>query len=162
IKNPIRDDEGDLLYRTGDRGRYRLDGSLDILGRLDHQVKIRGVRIEPDEVMSILLQHPAVRSCVVVAQKDGQDQNSLAAFVVTSKQERVAPSELRAFLSRQLPSPMIPSIFVLLDALPLTPNGKVDRLALPAPDYSRSELEENFVAPRTPLEEIVAASWSQV
>ncbi|MGZ3610793.1 MAG: non-ribosomal peptide synthetase, partial [Ktedonobacteraceae bacterium] len=136
IKNPFRDDEKDLLYRTGDLGRYRLDGSLVILGRLDHQVKIRGVRVEPDEVMATLLLHPAVKSCVVVTQKNEQGQNSLIAYVAITKQKRVTSSELRSYLSRQLPSPMVPSAIVLLETLPLLPNGKVDRRSLPAPDYS--------------------------
>ena len=162
IKNPFRDDEGDLLYRTGDRGRYRLDGSLEILGRLDHQVKIRGVRIEPDEVMATLLQHPGVKSCVVVAHKDEQDQNSLVAYVSIAKQERVTSSELRSYLSSQLPSPMVPSVFVLLDALPMMPNGKVDRRALPAPDQAKHSMEETFVAPHTPIEELLAGIWAEV
>ncbi|MBV9707502.1 MAG: amino acid adenylation domain-containing protein, partial [Chloroflexi bacterium] len=159
VKNPFRNDEGDLLYHTGDRGRYRLDGSLEILGRLDHQVKIRGVRVEPDEVMATLLLHPAVKSCVVVVQNNEQDQNSLVAYVVIASQERVTSSELRSYLSSQLPAPMVPSVFVLLEALPLTPNGKVDRQALPTPNFSRGA--QDFVAASTPLQEMVAASWSQ-
>jgi acyl carrier protein len=162
IKNPFRDDEEDLLYRTGDRGRYRLDGSLEILGRLDHQVKIHGVRVEPDEVMATLLLHPAVKSCVVVAQKNEQGQNALVAYVAMPKQERVTSSELRSYLGRQLPAPMIPSAFVLLDALPLTPNGKVDRKALPTLDQVRPQPEETFVAPRTPIEEVLASIWAEV
>jgi amino acid adenylation domain-containing protein len=162
IKNPFRDDERDVLYRTGDLGRYRLDGSLEVIGRIDHQVKIRGVRVEPDEVMAILQQHPAVTACVAVAQKDRQGQYALVAYIEISKQQHITSSELRSYLSKQLPSPMVPSSFVLLETLPLTPNGKVDRHALATHKHTSAELEERRVAPRNELEEAVAASYAQV
>jgi amino acid adenylation domain-containing protein len=162
IKNPFRDDEEDLLYRTGDRGRYRLDGSLEILGRLDHQVKIRGVRVEPDEVMAILQRHPAVRQAVVVAREDVPGDKRLVAYIVTTRAPAPASSELRSFLREELPDYMLPSAFVCLEALPLMPNGKVDRRALPAPDTVRTEHAEDYVAPQTPTEEIVASIWAQV
>src|SRR5205085_6382755 len=94
--------------------------------------------------------------------KDEQAPNSLVAYIAISEQEPVTSSELRSYLSRQLPSPMVPSSFVLLEALPLTPNGKVDRLALPAPAQVRGEAEEPFVAPRTPIEEVLAGIWAEV
>ena len=162
IKNPFRDDEEDLLYRTGDRGRYRLDGSLEILGRLDHQVKIRGVRVEPDEVMATLLHHPGVKSCVVVAQKDKQGQNFLVAYVATSKHESVTSSELRLYLHTQLPSPMVPSVFVLLDALPLTPNGKVDRRALSELNTTTREDKGTFVAPTSMRHHQLSTIWEEL
>ncbi len=162
VRNPWRDDAGDLLYYTGDGGRYRPDGSLEILGRLDHQVKIRGVRIEPDEVTAILLQHPGVNTGVVVARKDEQGQDSLVAYVVPARQQELGPTELRAYLSKHLLVEMVPSAFVFLDSLPLTPNGKVDRKALPAPAQVGEELEEGYVSPRTPAERITAGIWAEV
>ncbi|UCF78982.1 MAG: amino acid adenylation domain-containing protein [Candidatus Eiseniibacteriota bacterium] len=161
VKNPVRDDEQDLLYYTGDRGRYRLDGALEILGRLDDQVKIRGVRVEPGEITVTLARHPAVKSCFVAAKKDEQGQTYLAAYVVAAKQGNMTIPELRSYLSRQLPAVMVPVAFVFLEQLPLTPNGKVDRRALPVPDRARSE-DSTFVAPRTPVEERVAETWAQV
>jgi acyl carrier protein len=162
VKNPFRDDEEDLLYYTGDRGRYRPDGSLEVLGRFDDQIKIRGVRIEPDEVAATLSRHSAVRSCAVLAYKDEQDQRFLAAYVVPAQQWAATTPELRAYLGKQLPAVMMPAVFVLLEELPLTPNGKLDRRALPIPNRTRSELGEVFVAPRTPIEEIVRGIWAEV
>lgn len=154
IRNPFRDDPADLLYRTGDRGRYRADGALEILGRLDFQVKIQGVRVEPEEVSAILLQHPAVQSCVVVTQPDSSQKLFLVAYVVGPG---LSAEELRGFLSRELPAAMVPSSFVFLDRLPLNPNGKVDRGALPALSVTHS-----FVAPRTQLEQVLAGIWQQI
>jgi amino acid adenylation domain-containing protein len=162
IPNPYRDDEADLLYRTGDLGRYRPDGALEILGRTDHQVKIRGVRIEPDEVNAVLSQYPAVTASVVIACQDAQGQNSLAGYVVPSEPDQISIPELRSHLSSQLPAVMVPSAFVFLERLPLTPNGKVDRRALPPPDHRAARVEESLVAPRTPVEEALAEIWSQL
>ena len=154
IRNPFRDDPTDLLYRTGDRGRYRADGALEILGRLDFQVKIQGVRVEPDEVSAIILQHPGVQSCVVIAQPDASQKLILAAYVVGPG---LSSEELRGFLGGELPAAMVPSSFVFLDRLPLNPNGKVDRSALPALGLTRS-----FVAPRTQLEQKLAGLWQEI
>jgi amino acid adenylation domain-containing protein len=173
IKNPFRDDENDFLYRTGDRGRYRPDGLLEILGRLDDQIKIRGVRVEPDEVNATIARHPAVAASVVVATKDEHDENALAAYVVlrrgpnansdleSASDLRFEISDLRTYLERQLPSAMVPSYFISLKELPLTPNGKLDRRALPEPDRSRNDLAKQYVAPRDPTEEIIAGIWSK-
>jgi amino acid adenylation domain-containing protein len=162
VKNPFRDDEKDLLYYTGDRGRYRPDGSLEVLGRFDDQVKIRGVRVEPDEVAAILSRHPAVGSCAVLAARDEQDHPFLTAYVVPAWRHEATIPELRAYLGKQLPAVMIPAAFVLLEQLPLTPNGKLDRRALPTPGQIRSEPEEAFVVPRTLVEEEVARVWAEV
>jgi acyl-coenzyme A synthetase/AMP-(fatty) acid ligase/acyl carrier protein len=162
IKNPYRDDDQDLLYFTGDLGRYRPDGALEILGRLDHQVKIRGVRVEPDEVTAVLLQHPAVRAGVVIAREDEAGQHYLVAYLVVAEPDEALKRALRAYLSGQLPAAMIPAAFVFLEQLPLTPNGKVDRRALPAPDRALSQPEDTFVAPRTPVEETLAGIWARV
>ena len=162
VKNPFRDDEQDRLYFTGDRGCYQADGLLKILGRLDHQVKIRGVRIEPDEVMAVLAEHPAVKSCVAIARTDKPGQTILVAYVVAATPTQDLLTELRTTLSQRLPSAMIPSAFVFLEQLPLTANGKVDHQALPAPDLASIAVDESWVMPQTPIEELVAGIWSQM
>ena len=124
--NPKRDDPGDRIYRTGDRGRYRYDGVLEILGRLDDQIKIRGIRIEPVEIQSVIARHPAVAEAIVLASASGE-QKRLVAYVVVGTEHVLSAFDLRAFLRETLAEVMIPSAFVFLDILPLTPNGKVDR-----------------------------------
>ncbi|GAA6619991.1 amino acid adenylation domain-containing protein [Scytonema sp. NUACC26] len=162
VQNPRRDDEQDLLYYTGDRGRYRLDGSLEILGRLDHQVKIRGIRVELGEIQSVLGQHPSVRENVVLCREDIPGEKRLVAYVVLDREQPPTITELRNFLKQQLPEFMVPSVLMLLDKMPLTANGKVNRWALPAPDTSRPDLEGVFVAPRDRVEEDLAGIWSQI
>jgi len=162
VKNPFRDDDQDLIYLTGDAGRYRPDGTLEIRARLDDQVKIRGVRIEPGEVTATLARHPAVASCFVLARKDELEQAYLVAYAVASKPREVTAGRLRSYLAGQLPAAMVPAVFVFLGSLPLTPNGKVDRKALPPPSESKANLEESFAAPRTPVEETLARIWREV
>ncbi|MEU7876491.1 amino acid adenylation domain-containing protein, partial [Dactylosporangium sp. NPDC049140] len=147
---------GERLYRTGDVVLRRPDGLIAFLGRADDQVKVRGYRIEPGEVRAALLAHPAVTAAVVVA--DGQ---RLVGYLVPSD-EMPSVGSLRAFLAGRLPEHMIPAVFVELTAIPLTANGKLDRAALPAPDQSRPELGGGFVAPRTSVEERLAAIWGDV
>jgi amino acid adenylation domain-containing protein len=161
VRNPFTDDPEDLLYHTGDRGRYRPDGALEILGRLDHQVKIRGVRVEPDEVAAVLSRHPLVKACVVLARPDAQGENSLAAYVAMSAPDRKLVPELRAHVRRDLPDAMVPSAFVLLESLPLTSNGKVDRRALPEPEPAGAD--ERTVTPgRDALELQLIALWEEL
>jgi amino acid adenylation domain-containing protein len=155
-KNPFRDDPQDRIYHTGDQGRYCADGTLEILGRLDDQVKVRGVRVEPGEIIAILGQHPRVAACFVAARKDQQGDNVLAAYVVPASTNAVTVGDLRSYLATRLPAVMVPSGFVFLEALPLTPNGKINRRALPEPDLARPELGSTFVPPRTPIESILA------
>jgi amino acid adenylation domain-containing protein len=161
VVNPFREDERDVLYRTGDRGRYRLDGSLDILGRIDQQVKVRGVRIELGEVETALVAHPSVSEAAVVALEDASGEARLVAYFVAAHGDNDAglpePETLRAFLRERLPEYMIPSTFVSLEAMPLLPNGKVNRKALPAPAPARAA---RYVAPRTPTEEALAEMWA--
>lgn len=161
VANPFRDDPEDLIYFTGDAGRYRPDGTLEILGRLDDQIKIRGVRVEPAEVTATLLEHPAVTSCVVVGRKNERGETSLVAYV-TPEANSSTPDQLRSYLLERLPSAMVPSTFVHLKTLPLTPNGKVNRKALPDPPSRTPEVDNNFVAPRNPLEETIAGIWAEV
>jgi amino acid adenylation domain-containing protein len=161
LANPFGNDPCDVLYRTGDLGRYRPDGSLMVLVRLDQQVKIRGVRIEPEEITAVLSRHPAVTACAVVARGDHGGEPTLVAYVVAPK-DQVGAAELRAFLAEHLPTALVPSTFVFLDCLPLTPNGKLDRRALPAPEEGVGAVEQPYVAPRTPIERLLAGMWAEV
>ncbi|HEX8904635.1 MAG TPA: phosphopantetheine-binding protein, partial [Longimicrobiaceae bacterium] len=156
IPDPFGGRPGARLYRTGDKVRWRSDGVVEFLGRLDEQVKIRGFRIEPGEVAAALRRHLEVAECAVVAREDVPGSARLVAYVVGDAE----PDALREHLRRTLPEYMVPSAFVRLGALPLNPNGKLDRKALPAPDFTPSE--ETYVAPRTPVEEALAEIWSDV
>jgi amino acid adenylation domain-containing protein len=137
VPDPFAAVPGARMYRTGDRARWRDDGTLDCLGRLDQQVKIRGFRIEPGEIEAVLRAHPAVRDCVVAARDDGAGGKRLAAWVVAGGHAPAA--ELRAHLRARLPEHMVPSSFTSLAALPLTPGGKLDRAALPTPEPAPAE-----------------------
>jgi amino acid adenylation domain-containing protein len=150
------------LYRTGDLARYRADGTLEYLGRRDQQVKVRGFRIELGEIETVLGQHPAVQECVVVAQADGSGDQRLVAYLVPQTGQTPNTTPLRQFLQTRLPEYMVPSAFVLLKVLPRTPNGKLDRARLPMPGQDRPALEQTFVAPRTPLEQLLAALWQDL
>jgi amino acid adenylation domain-containing protein len=157
--NPFSDEPGARIYRTGDLVRLRVDGKIQFLGRLDHQVKIRGFRIELGEIESVLSQHPAVATAVVVAREDVPGDKRLVAYVV-GRNGTVTPSELRTLLVEKLPDYMIPAAFVMLDRLPLTPNGKVDRKALPRPDL-QSEAA-GFRPPASATEKALAKIWGEV
>jgi len=167
IGNPFSDNSSDRLYKTGDLARYLPDSNIEFLGRIDNQVKIRGFRIELGEIEALLTQHPDLQEAVVVVREDIPGNKYLAAYVVP-KLEALSPasppniSELRSFLKAKLPDYMVPGAFVFLEAMPLTPNGKIDRRALPLPDSYRGEQEDNFVAPSTPTEKILAAIWAEV
>ena len=150
------------IYLTGDVGRKLPDGRLVHLWRKDFQVKIRGYRVEVSEVESTLLTLGNVKEAVVVRREDGSEEKRLVAYIVADRTPAPSITMLRRALREKLPDYMIPAAFVVLDAMPLTPNGKVDRLALPAPDQSRPELENSFVAPRTPVEELLAEIWAEV
>ena len=143
------------LYKTGDLARYRPDGAIELLGRADQQVKLRGYRIEPAEIEAALALHPAVQAVAVVAREDEPGDKRLVAYLVP-RTEQTEPGELRRFLKDQLPDYMIPAAFVRMEALPLTPNGKLDRRALPKPDESGLERRSDYVAPRTRVEEKTA------
>jgi amino acid adenylation domain-containing protein len=162
VANPFGSEDGAQLYKSGDLVHYLPDGNLEFLGRLDHQVKIRGVRIELGEIEVVLMQHPNVEQAVVVAREDALDDKRLVAYIVPHQGQAVGVSDLRSHVMNQLPTYMVPSAFVLLETLPLTYNGKVDRRALPVPEYTSSELESSLVMPQTPLQEAIAASWVQV
>ncbi len=162
VNNPFSAEAGDRLYKTGDVARYLPDSNIEFLGRIDHQVKVRGYRIELGEIETVLASHPAVREAVVIAWEDKPGDKRLVAYVLFKEQEAASVSEMRSYLKQKLPDYMAPATFVVLDALPLTPSGKVDRRALPAPDQARPELKGTYVAPRNPVEEVVAGIWAEV
>jgi amino acid adenylation domain-containing protein len=148
------------LYKTGDQGRYLPDGTIEYLGRIDTQVKLRGFRVELSEIEAVLRQYEAVQDAAVILRENTPGDQLLVAYLVAARAVELAP--LRQWLQQKLPDYMLPSAFVELEALPLTPNGKVDRKALPAPDGARSALDAAYVAPCTPEEEIIAGLWAQV
>ncbi len=165
IPDPFSTKPNALLYRTGDLVRWKLNGELEFLGRTDHQVKVRGFRIETGEIESTILKHPDVKEAAVVARDDAKGSKYLVAYVVpntlTPGQPPALPPELRAHLQKTLPEYMQPSAFVCLEALPRTPNGKIDRNALPAPDLAEMA-KASYVAPANETEQRVAAIWEKV
>jgi amino acid adenylation domain-containing protein len=160
LPDPFSPVPGARMYRTGDRGRHLPGGALEILGRVDHQVKVRGHRIELGEIDAALLEHPAVSRAVTVATGDGASALRLVAyFVAADASAPPAAAELGRHLRAKLPEYMVPAVFVALAALPLLPNGKLDRAALPAPAAGAAGAH---LAPRTPDEEALAAIWIEV
>jgi amino acid adenylation domain-containing protein len=156
---------GSRLYLTGDLARTRPDGEIEFLGRVDHQVKLRGLRIELGEIETSLRQHPGVREAVVLAREDRPGDRRLAAYwtavAAPGPTPAPTPEELHAFLAERLPLYMVPADWVRLAELPLSIHGKVDRRALPAPERGGIE-EQGFVAPRTPVENLLAEIWSEL
>lgn len=161
VADPFARAPGGRMYRTGDRARWRPDGTVEYLGRLDFQVKLRGFRIELGEIEIALALHPQLREAAVVVLGDAAGEQRLVAYVVADDE---APSlnALRDHLAVTLPAHMVPSLFVWLPSLPLSSNGKVDRRSLPSPALDRAVLSRAFVAPRTPVEEALAAIWAHV
>ncbi|MEP0752187.1 amino acid adenylation domain-containing protein [Trichocoleus sp. Lan] len=161
IPNPFSDEPNARMYKTGDLARYRADGTIEYLGRCDRQIKLRGFRIELEEIESVLAQHPQIRDVVVLIRED-EGNSKLVAYVVPKSAAVPTVSELRSYLQQKLPEYSIPSAFVTLESLPLTPNGKVDRQGLPSPGVARPNLDDAFVAPRTPAEQVLAEVWREV
>ena len=163
VPHPYSSVPGARIYRTGDLARHLSDGNIEFLGRLDHQVKVAGYRIELGEVETAMVQHQGVKDCVVVVRADAHGDARLVAYVVPEQSARGCDATmLRRYLADSLPAHMIPSVFVSLEQLPLTPGGKVDRRALPAPDTTGNVTGRDYVAPRTPLEEVLAGIWRDV
>jgi len=162
VPDPFAVEGGGRLYRTGDVAKYRDRGELEYVGRVDQQVKVRGYRIELGEIEAALFQHPSVRDVVVVAREDSDGSSALVAYTVPEQGHALLTSELRSFLRHRLPDYMVPSLYETLEALPLTSNGKVNRRALPEPQHKRGELEVGYVAPQTPVEEMLSDIWSTV
>jgi amino acid adenylation domain-containing protein len=161
IPHPFAPDKSARLYKTGDLARYLPDGNIEFLGRLDHQVKIRGFRIELGEIEVVISQHPQVSQVVAINREDISGNKHLVAYVITQSGAEISSAEIKDFVKDKIPSYMLPRIVMFLDSLPLTPNGKVDRKALPAPD-GNIDREQEYVAPRTPNEEIIANIFSTV
>ncbi|MCG7317691.1 non-ribosomal peptide synthetase [Brevibacillus laterosporus] len=157
VDNPFVPDE--KIYRTGDLARWLPDGNIEYLGRIDHQVKIRGHRVELGEIESLLLQHPGIKEAAVLAREDYQGQSYLCAYMVSDK--NLSVSEVREYVANELPNYMIPSYFVELDKMPLTPNDKIDRKALPEPDKNQ-DTGKAYDAPRNKLEQSLAEIWQVV
>ncbi|HEX8905295.1 MAG TPA: non-ribosomal peptide synthetase, partial [Longimicrobiaceae bacterium] len=157
--NPFTGDAADRVYLTGDLGRYRPDGLVEIAGRADRQVQVRGFRVEPGEVEAAIATHPSVRQAAVVAREAADGGRRLVAYVVTHARPADLDAELRAHLHGRLPEYMVPAAFVALDALPLTANGKLDARALPDPEPATGT---TYVPPRTAAEQVLAEIWGEV
>ncbi len=163
VPDPFATGPGARLYQTGDRARRQPDGSLVFLGRLDRQVKLHGIRIEPGEIEAALRRHRDVREAVVEPRGDGAGGHRLVAYVVSTSPGSVDAPGLRAVLKDELPAHLIPSAFVLLPRLPRTPAGKLDRRALPEPDAAALRgTGRAYVAPRDGLERRLVAVWEDV
>ncbi|GER91695.1 hypothetical protein KDW_58570 [Dictyobacter vulcani] len=161
IQSPFTS-EKQRLYQTGDMVRYRADGELEYLGRMDQQVKIRGFRIELGEIENQLLKLPGIQACTVQVAADAQGGKRLIGYLVQEEDSAWETGVLRRQLQAVLPDYMLPALFITLPELPLTANGKLDRRALPAPDKAASQGTREFVAPRDPVEEIVVDLWKEV
>ncbi len=166
VPDPWGEAPGARLYRTGDLARRHPDGNLEFLGRVDHQIKLRGFRIEPAEIEAALLVHPAVREAVITVQEaaagEDREHRRLVAYVVGVEGSAPAARELWDFLRERLPSHMLPAAYVILPALPLTVSGKLDRKALPDPGPALAEAAAAFVPPRSDAERELAAIWRQI
>jgi aspartate racemase len=160
VRHPFRDEPETRIYKTGDLARYRPDGTIEFLGRSDSQVKISGYRIEPGEIEAVVMQHPSVRSTVVVPRQDAAGEKKLIAYVI-AEEKGCSFAELRTYLQQKLPAYMMPSAFVLMDALPLSPNGKVDRAALPAPQTTHHEPAPARAA-QGEMEQKIESAWLKV
>jgi amino acid adenylation domain-containing protein len=161
IRNPFRETAGTSLYKTGDLARYLPNGDIEFLGRIDNQVKLRGFRIELDEIEVVLKQHSTVNDSVVIMREDSPGEKRIVAYIVFDHQNRLDIKELRAFIQSKLPEYMVPSAFVVLNTLPLTPNGKVDRKMLPLPNQMQALSNNNFLAPRDAVERQLASIWKK-
>ena len=160
--NPLTGHPGDRLYKTGDLGRYLLDGSVDFAGRNDTQVKIRGFRVELGEIEAALERHPAIRRSAVVAWDEPGRERRLVAYIARVPGASPAPADVRRFLRDRLPEHMVPAAVLAMDALPVLPSGKIDRRSLPAAYVSGKDLQEAYIAPSTPLEVALARMWSEL
>jgi amino acid adenylation domain-containing protein len=165
INSPFRESEEEsstsLLYRTGDRAFYHPDGSLEFLGRTDHQIKIRGFRVELGEIETVITQHPEIQTAVVIVREIEKDLQ-LIAYVIPKPSEMPTERELRSFLKQSLPAYMLPAAFVMLDTFPLTANGKVDQKALPSPNLAIAQKATPSMTPTTSLETALVELWSQL
>ena len=160
VPNPFSLIAGERLYRSGDFGRYLPDGNIELLGRADRQVQIRGFRVEPDEVRGAIKEQEGIRDCVVVGCENGNGDKQLTAYVTPARGVALSVGDLTQNLRRRLPAYMIPSTFVILEDLPLTPNGKIDYHALPAASQLQPQLERGEID--TPVEAMIAGMWAHL
>jgi amino acid adenylation domain-containing protein len=162
IPDPFSSVPGARLYRTRDRGRYLSDGSIEFLGRYDHQVKVRGFRIELGEIEAALREHHGLREAVALVRQGADGEKYIAAYVVSAQQPAPAAGELRAWLKERLPEYMVPSAWMHLEQLPVSASGKLDRSSLPEPERGRPDLASLFVAPRTATEEMLTEFFADI
>ena len=162
VRDPFTHENGARLYHTGDAARYRTDGTIEFLGRVDNQVKIRGFRIELGEIEAAIAKHPSVDQVVVVARELGPGDLGLVAYLVARAGVAVDIHDVRASLKGKLPAYMLPSAIEVIEKIPLSANGKIDRKALPAPKQKSADVARAFTAPRNDKEEKLAALWSEV
>jgi acyl-CoA synthetase (AMP-forming)/AMP-acid ligase II/acyl carrier protein len=162
VPDPFGTEPGGRLYRTGDLVRYRADGAIEFLGRIDTQVKLRGLRIELGEIEAVLAGHPAIRAAAVVARDLRPGDRRLVAYLVPADGAAPDPAALRGYVAERLPDYMCPALWMTLPELPLTPSKKVDRAALPTPSADRPEQLRPYTAPSNPTEEIIAGVWAEV
>jgi aspartate racemase len=160
VSDPFRAETCSRLYKTGDLARYLDDGNIEWLGRDDQQIKLRGFRIEPEEIRAAIMHHESIKDAVAVLDKSPAGETCIVAYVIPAGGVRPDTHELREFLRQSLPDYMLPSTFVFIDHLPLTPNGKFDRRALPS--LSLSQPQKTFVAPRNEFEGRLRAIWETV
>ncbi len=158
VPDPFSQQPGTRLYRTGDLARFQADGTIEFLGRIDHQVKLRGYRIELEEIEALLQQHDGIRENVVLIREDAPGNQQLVVYAVPSASSVPTLAEIQTFLRAKLPAYMIPSVFVSLEMMPLSANGKIDRRALPVPAYENQH-EDDESAPFTQLEHMLAEIW---
>jgi amino acid adenylation domain-containing protein len=164
IPNPFSNRDGERMYRTGDIARYLPDGNIEFLGRTDHQVKLRGFRIELGEIETVLANHEDIKDAAITMREDTPGDKRLIAYFVPHKGKEPTSTELRKHIGDHLPDYMTPSAFVWLDEMPLTPNGKVDRRSLPKPDQDLliQNLDNEYVEPRNPTEEVIAGIFTKI
>jgi len=162
IHDPFNNETDAMLYKTGDLGRQREDGAFEFLGRIDHQVKLRGIRTELGEVESHLETHDSVKQAVAVVREDRPGDQKLIAYIVLHDDNKASLSELRSHVENSLPEHMVPSVFMVLETMPLTVSGKVDRKKLPAPGHERPDLDQPYVAPETKLESYLVKIWQEI
>ena len=158
IKNPFNNNKHDILYKTGDRGKALPSGDIEVIGRVDNQIKINGVRIEPEEIENRILSYPNIKQAVVVVKDSVANEGMLCAYLIADNE--VSVQNIKQYLRKELPDTMIPSHVLLLDQLPLLPNGKIDRQSLPNPTISLS-LEADYEAPRNEVEEKLITIWEK-
>ena len=162
IPDNLSGKSGARLYKTNDLARFSENGDLIFLGRSDHQVKIRGYRIEPGEIETRIGLHPSVKETIVTAYTKNAEEKYIVGYIVPNEGFEISKSEIKTYLAEHLPEYMIPSVIVFLDSLPLTPNGKIDRKSLPIPAGFDENSQENYIPPRTPVEEVVVNQIAEI